>query len=83
MRSKGEAPKPKNKKLLAAWVAMLSAVFAAGALGYGLGTSATPPPLVFGDDICSIPYWTDRKSDSILYVCQQGEREYLVVPLTR
>ena len=65
--------KIQNRKLVVAWIAMLSAIVAAGALGYNW--KDTNAPLVLGGDTC-ISYDSGK-----MFICQQGEKEYLVVPM--
>ena len=61
-----------NRRLVVAWVAMLSAVIAAGALGYSWKN--IDAPLVFGEETCTTV--VDE-----LWICSQGEKRFLVVPL--
>ncbi len=66
-----------NRKLLVAWGAMLTAIFAAGGLGYALGLSYEPDPLVFGDQTCTVV----QRSSTEIWVCQRSEDSFLVIPL--
>jgi hypothetical protein len=65
--------KIQNRKLVVAWIAMLSAVMAAATLGYNW--KDTEPPLVLGGETCT------SYDSGKMFICQQGEKEYLVVPL--
>lgn len=66
-----------NRKLLAAWGALIAAVMASGALGYVLGGSYSPEPLVFNDEICQ------QLTGQDIWICQQNENMFLVIPLNR
>lgn len=65
--------KIQNRKLAAAWVAMLSAVMAAGALGYNWRD--TDAPLVLGGETCT------SYDSGKMFICKQGKKEFLVVPM--
>ncbi len=65
--------KIQNRKLVAAWVAMLSAIVASFTLGYNWKDADAP--LVLGGETC-ISYDSGK-----MFICQQGEKEYLVVPM--
>lgn len=65
--------KIQNRKLVVAWIAMLSAVVAAGALGYNWKDANAP--LILGGETC-VSYHSGK-----MYICRQGEKEYLVVPM--
>ena len=65
--------KIQNRKLVVAWVSMLAAIVAAFSLGYGWKDAS--PPLVLGGSTCKA-YHSGK-----MFVCQQDEKEYLVVPL--
>jgi hypothetical protein len=65
--------KIQKRKLVVAWIALLSAVIAAGTLGYNWKDTETP--LVLGGENC-----TSYRSGKI-FICEQGEKEYLVIPM--
>jgi hypothetical protein len=65
--------KIQNRKLVVAWVAILAAVMSAATLGYNW--KDTDPPLVLGGETC-VSYQAGK-----MFICEQGEKEYLVVPL--
>jgi len=75
-------PKRWKGKLVGAWIAMLSAVLAAGVLGYKLGSSEpTIPSLKIRDDVCEVHFLSDTERGTLMFICEQDERKYLVVPL--
>jgi hypothetical protein len=65
--------KIQNRKLVVAWVAMLSAIAAAFALGVAWNDTAAP--LVLGGDTC------DSYRAGKMFICEQDGKEYLVVPM--
>ena len=84
MRLAIPVPKRWRGKLKGAWIAMVSACIATGVLGYKLGsTEPTTPSLKIRDDVCKIHDLTDPKFGILMYICQQDDREYLVVPLSK
>ena len=64
--------KIQNRKLVVAWVALLAAVVASFSMGYGWKDTT---PLVLGGEEC-VSYDSGK-----MFICQQGEKEYLVVPM--
>ncbi len=78
-------PKRWKGKLIGAWAASLSALIAVGYVCYSLGQSAyvAPPALVFGSDICTdlSTLGFEFEYKGLTYLCQQDERQYLVIPL--
>lgn len=67
--------KIQNRKLVVAWIAMLSAIMAAGALGYNWKDA--DGPLIFGAETCTHLHRTVEDRD--VWICQQGKKEYLVI----
>ena len=65
--------KIQNRKLVVAWVALLAAVIAAFSLGYNWVDPTAP--LILGGDRC-VSFDSGK-----MFICQQGEKEYLVVPM--
>ncbi len=65
--------KIQNRKLVVAWIALLSAIMAAFTLGYNW--KDTDAPLVLGGETCT-SYEAGK-----MFICRQDEKEFLVVPM--